>query len=157
MKTIFDELQQEVKNWWISLILGILYVIAVSYTHLKPLQASIPSTIFSKIFFMLPIDFCMQRNGPDVKVVWLTFERNVSKVLQNYYNDSKHIPLSLIHIFVNIFRVSPNSTAKVEELIHELKKQYTIVIVTHNMQQAARVSDNTAFFYICLLYTSSRE
>lgn len=40
------------------------------------------------------------------------------------------------------------STAKVEELIHELKKQYTIVIVTHNMQQAARVSDNTAFFYM---------
>ena len=39
-------------------------------------------------------------------------------------------------------------TAKVEELIHELKKQYTIVIVTHNMQQAARVSDNTAFFYM---------
>ena len=35
----------------------------------KPLQASIPSTIFSKIFFMLPIDFCMQRNGPDVKAV----------------------------------------------------------------------------------------
>ena len=35
-----------------------------------------------------------------------------------------------------------------EELIHELKKQYTIVIVTHNMQQAARVSDNTAFFYM---------
>ena len=35
----------------------------------KPLQASTPSTIFSKIFFMLPIDFCMQRNGPDVKAV----------------------------------------------------------------------------------------
>ena len=42
----------------------------------------------------------------------------------------------------------PISTAKVEELIHELKKQYTIVIVTHNMQQAARVSDSTAFFYM---------
>ena len=41
-------------------------------------------------------------------------------------------------------RPRPISTAKVEELIHELKKQYTIVIVTHNMQQAARVSDNTA-------------
>ena len=40
------------------------------------------------------------------------------------------------------------STAKVEELIHELKKDYTIVIVTHNMQQAARVSDKTAFFYM---------
>ena len=35
-----------------------------------------------------------------------------------------------------------------EEQIHELKKQYTIVIVTHNMQQAARGSDNTAFFYM---------
>ena len=44
--------------------------------------------------------------------------------------------------------IDPISTAKVEELIHELKKQYTIVIVTHNMQQAARVSDSTAFFYM---------
>ena len=44
--------------------------------------------------------------------------------------------------------LDPISTAKVEELIHELKKQYTIVIVTHNKQQAARVSDNTAFFYM---------
>ena len=43
--------------------------------------------------------------------------------------------------------LDPISTAKVEELIHELKKDYTIVIVTHNMQQAARVSDKTAFFY----------
>lgn len=42
--------------------------------------------------------------------------------------------------------LDPISTAK--ELIHELKKQYTIVIVTHNMQQAARVSDSTAFFYM---------
>lgn len=44
--------------------------------------------------------------------------------------------------------LDPIATAKVEELIHELKKQYTIVIVTHNMQQAARVSDKTAFFYL---------
>ena len=40
----------------------------------------------------------------------------------------------------------PISTSKVEELIEELKKDYTIVIVTHNMQQAARISDDTAFF-----------
>ena len=40
------------------------------------------------------------------------------------------------------------STQKIEELIVELKKQYTIVIVTHNMQQAARVSDRTAFFWL---------
>jgi len=44
--------------------------------------------------------------------------------------------------------LDPISTAKIEELIHELKQMYTIVIVTHNMQQAARVSDFTAFFYI---------
>lgn len=44
--------------------------------------------------------------------------------------------------------LDPISTAKIEELIHELKNQYTVVIVTHNMQQAARVSDYTAFFYM---------
>ena len=42
--------------------------------------------------------------------------------------------------------LDPISTAKVEELIFELKKDYTIVIVTHNMQQAARISDETGFF-----------
>ncbi|MCG6914908.1 phosphate ABC transporter ATP-binding protein PstB [bacterium BMS3Abin03] len=44
--------------------------------------------------------------------------------------------------------LDPISTAKIEELIHQLKKEFTIVIVTHNMQQAARVSDETAFFYL---------
>ena len=44
--------------------------------------------------------------------------------------------------------LDPISTSKIEELIYELKKQYTIVIVTHNMQQAGRVSDTTAFFYM---------
>ncbi|MBC8266924.1 MAG: phosphate ABC transporter ATP-binding protein [Flavobacteriales bacterium] len=44
--------------------------------------------------------------------------------------------------------LDPIATAKVEELIHELKKDYTIIIVTHNMQQASRISDYTAFFYM---------
>ncbi|HYG67649.1 MAG TPA: phosphate ABC transporter ATP-binding protein PstB [Anaeromyxobacteraceae bacterium] len=44
--------------------------------------------------------------------------------------------------------LDPIATAKIEDLIHELKARYTIVIVTHNMQQAARVSDQTAFFYM---------
>jgi phosphate transport system ATP-binding protein len=44
--------------------------------------------------------------------------------------------------------LDPIATGKVEDLIHELKKEFTIVIVTHNMQQAARVSDRTAFFYL---------
>jgi phosphate transport system ATP-binding protein len=44
--------------------------------------------------------------------------------------------------------LDPISTLKIEELINELKADYTIVIVTHNMQQAARISDNTAFLYL---------
>ena len=42
--------------------------------------------------------------------------------------------------------LDPISTTRIEDLMHELKRQYTIVIVTHNMQQAARVADMTAFF-----------
>ena len=44
--------------------------------------------------------------------------------------------------------LDPISTSKIEELIHELKNEYTIVIVTHNMQQAARISDKTGYFYL---------
>lgn len=44
--------------------------------------------------------------------------------------------------------LDPISTSKIEDLIYELKSKYTIVIVTHNMQQAARISDKTAFFYL---------
>jgi len=44
--------------------------------------------------------------------------------------------------------LDPISTGKIEELVHELKKSYTIVIVTHNMQQAARVADRTGFFLL---------
>jgi phosphate transport system ATP-binding protein len=44
--------------------------------------------------------------------------------------------------------LDPIATAQIEDLIHELKQDYTIVIVTHNMQQATRVSDRTAFFYL---------
>ena len=44
--------------------------------------------------------------------------------------------------------LDPISTAKIEELMEELKKQYTVVVVTHNMQQAVRISDDTAFFLV---------
>lgn len=62
--------------------------------------------------------------------------------------------------------LDPTATQRIEDLIHELKKDYTIVIVTHNMQQAARVSDFTAFFYMGhliefgdtdMLFTNPRE
>ena len=44
--------------------------------------------------------------------------------------------------------LDPISTAKMEELMDELKKQYTVIIVTHNMQQASRIADYTSFFYL---------
>ena len=44
--------------------------------------------------------------------------------------------------------LDPISTAKIEELVSQLKGEFTIVIVTHNMQQASRISDNTAFMYL---------
>lgn len=54
--------------------------------------------------------------------------------------------------------LDPKSTLKIEDLINELKKEYTIVIVTHNMQQAARVSDYTGFFYEgCLIEYDKTE
>ena len=55
--------------------------------------------------------------------------------------------------------LDPIATLKIEELIHELKKKYTIVIVTHSMQQASRVSDKTAFFYLGKLieYSDTQE
>jgi phosphate transport system ATP-binding protein len=52
--------------------------------------------------------------------------------------------------------LDPIATAHVEELIHELSESYTIVIVTHNMQQAARVADFTAFFYLGQLVEHDR-
>jgi phosphate transport system ATP-binding protein len=52
--------------------------------------------------------------------------------------------------------LDPIATSRVEELIHQLKQNYTIVIVTHNMQQAGRCSDNTAFFYLGKLIEFSR-
>jgi phosphate transport system ATP-binding protein len=52
--------------------------------------------------------------------------------------------------------LDPIATQKIEDLIQELKDSYTIIIVTHNMQQAARVSDVTAFFYMGKLVESGR-
>ena len=59
-----------------------------------------------------------------------------------------NVALSLIHISEPTSALDPISTSKIEELAMQLKEQYTIVIVTHNMQQAVRISDNTAFFLL---------
>ena len=52
--------------------------------------------------------------------------------------------------------LDPIATQKIEELIHDLKSRFTIVMVTHNLQQAARVSDRTAFFWLGKLVEYSR-
>ena len=44
--------------------------------------------------------------------------------------------------------LDPIASSKIEDLVHDLKKRFTVIIVTHNMQQAARVSDDTAFMYL---------
>ena len=56
--------------------------------------------------------------------------------------------MALCRGLVNTSAVAPISTGKIEELIQELKSDYTVVIVTHNMQQAARCSDHTAYMYL---------
>ena len=66
----------------------------------------------------------------------------------NFHSIFSHFHTEVNIIKCNLQLLDPISTAKVEELIHELKKQYTIVIVTHNMQQAVRISDYTAFFLL---------
>lgn len=53
-------------------------------------------------------------------------------------------PQKMVKLLLN--KLDPISTLKIEELMHDLSKEYTIIIVTHNMQQAARVSEFTAFF-----------
>ncbi|MBX7156553.1 MAG: phosphate ABC transporter ATP-binding protein, partial [Bacteriodetes bacterium] len=52
--------------------------------------------------------------------------------------------------------LDPIATAKIEELVHALKQNYTIIIVTHNMQQAGRISDYTAFMYMGELIETGR-
>ena len=59
-----------------------------------------------------------------------------------------HIILIQKKYFILGWSKDPVSTLKIEELMEGLKKKYTVVIVTHNMQQAARVSDDTAFFLV---------
>ena len=87
------------------------------------------------------VGMVFQRPNPFPKSIFenVAYGLRVNGVTDNAFIRRRDEPASAL---------DPISTAKVEELIHELKKQYTIVIVTHNMQQAARVSDSTAFFYM---------
>ena len=63
-------------------------------------------------------------------------------------------PLGIAHLDEPASALDPIATQKIEELVFELKRELTIVIVTHNLQQAARISDRTAFFYLGRLVES---
>jgi phosphate transport system ATP-binding protein len=77
------------------------------------------------------------------------------RIVESYVDETIRIllllPVSILRNMVlpvsEAYRSSAVSTLKIEELLRELKKDRTIIIVTHNMEQARRISDNTAFFY----------
>jgi len=99
--------------------------------------------------------------NPDGKIKDLLSLFEVDSVLDKIYwklSSGQKTRVNLVKMMLNSPKIilmdepasalDPISTSKIEELIFELKKNYTIVIVTHNMQQAARVSDFTAFFLL---------
>ena len=76
-------------------------------------------------------------------------EKIAVKNLDLWYNDFKALKNINLSLPANkISALDPISTSKIEDLATELKKDYTIIMVTHNMQQAVRISDYTAFFLL---------
>jgi len=122
-----------------------------------------PKSIFDNISYGLKVNGIKDRSFIEERVEWSLKKAALWSEVKDRLNDSALklsggqqqrlcIARSLaVESKVILFdepcaSLDPISTAKIEELITELKKEYTIVIVTHNMQQAARVSDYTAFF-----------
>jgi phosphate transport system ATP-binding protein len=124
-----------------------------------------PKSIFENIAYGLQVNGIKDKRFINEKVVWALKKAALWEEVKNRLNDSA-LKLSggqqqrlciarclAVEPEVLLFdepcaSLDPISTTKIEELILELKKNYTIVIVTHNMQQAARVSDVTAFFLL---------
>jgi phosphate transport system ATP-binding protein len=124
-----------------------------------------PKSIFDNISYGLKVNGVKDRSFIEEKVEWSLKKAALWTEVKDRLNDSA-LKLSggqqqrlciarclAVESKVILFdepcaSLDPISTAKIEELITELKKEYTIVIVTHNMQQAARVSDYTAFFLL---------
>lgn len=124
-----------------------------------------PKSIFDNVAYGLRIKGINNKNELEEKVVkalnqaaiWDEVKDNLKKNALSLSGGQQQrlciartlaVEPSLVLMDEPTSALDPLSTAKVEELIAELKKQYTIIIVTHNMQQANRVSDKTAFFYL---------
>ncbi len=124
-----------------------------------------PMSIYENIAFGVRLFERMNRREMDERVEWALTRAALWGEVKDKLNQSGHslsggqqqrlciargiaIKPEILLLDEPCSALDPISTAKVEELIHELKTDYTVVIVTHNMQQAARVSDYTAYMYL---------
>lgn len=124
-----------------------------------------PKSIFENVAYGLRIDGIKDKHIIEEKVVtslkkaalWDEVKDNLKKSAMALSGGQQQrlciaralaIEPSIILMDEPASALDPISTSKIEDLIYELKKNYTIIIVTHNMQQAGRISDNTAFFYM---------
>jgi len=124
-----------------------------------------PMTIYENIAFGVRLYESMSKSDMDDRVEWALTKAALWKEVKDKLGQSGlslsggqqqrlciarsvAVKPSVVLLDEPTSALDPLSTAKVEELIHELKSDYTIAIVTHNMQQAARVSDFTAYMYL---------
>lgn len=124
-----------------------------------------PKTIYENVAYGLRLESKMPRSEMDERVEWALKSAALWDEVKDRLKESAlglsggqqqrlviaravAIQPSVLLLDEPASALDPISTLKIEELIHQLKSEYTIVIVTHNMQQAARVSDYTAFLYL---------
>jgi phosphate transport system ATP-binding protein len=124
-----------------------------------------PMTIYENIAFGVRLYERMSRSAMDDRVEWALNKAALWREVKNKLNQSGlslsggqqqrlciaravAVKPEIVLLDEPTSALDPISTAKIEELIDELKSDYTIAIVTHNMQQAARISDYTAFMYL---------
>ncbi|HQN40666.1 MAG TPA: phosphate ABC transporter ATP-binding protein, partial [Pseudomonadales bacterium] len=124
-----------------------------------------PKSIYENVAYGLRLQGVKQRRVLDEKIEWALQSAALWDEVKDRLDDNAMglsggqqqrlviaraiaIEPSVILLDEPASALDPISTLKIEELIYELKSHYTIVIVTHNMQQAARISDYTAFMYL---------
>jgi phosphate transport system ATP-binding protein len=124
-----------------------------------------PMSIYDNIAFGVSLYEKLSRSDMDDRVEWALQKAAIWEEVKNKLNQSGlslsggqqqrlciargiAVKPSILLLDEPTSALDPISTGKVEELVHTLKSEYTVVIVTHNMQQAARVSDYTAYMYL---------
>ena len=124
-----------------------------------------PMSIYDNIAFGIKLYESMKRSAMDERVEWALKKAALWNEVKDKLNQSGYslsggqqqrlciargiaVKPDVLLLDEPASALDPISTARIEELVHELKADYTIAIVTHNMQQAARVSDYTAFMYM---------